>query len=34
MEGLDIITGAVVWYALYLDYQEMRITADDPRTGF
>ena len=31
MENIDIITGAVVWYARYLDYAEMVITTEDPR---
>ena len=31
MESMDIITGAVVWYARYLDYTEMIILTDDPR---
>jgi hypothetical protein len=34
MEGMDIITGAVVWYARYLDYPEMQLTRDDPRSAF
>jgi hypothetical protein len=34
MESIDIITGAVVWYARYLDYSEMNITTDDPRPEF
>jgi hypothetical protein len=30
-ESMDIITGAVVWYAQYLDYPEMNIQTEDPR---
>jgi hypothetical protein len=33
MESMDIITGAVVWYARYLDYPEMSIRTEDPRPG-
>ena len=31
MENMDILTGAVVWYARYLDYPEMNIQTEDPR---
>lgn len=31
LEELQIISGAVLWYARYLDYPEMLITEDDPR---
>jgi hypothetical protein len=30
-EGLEIISGAVKWYAQYLDYSEMQISEEDPR---
>jgi hypothetical protein len=30
-EDLTIISGAVLWYARYLDYPEMEITEEDPR---
>jgi hypothetical protein len=33
-ESMDIITGAVVWYARYLDYPEMNIQTEDPRPQF
>jgi hypothetical protein len=32
MESMAIISGAVVWYARYLDYPEMQISEKDPRT--
>lgn len=31
IENLDIISGAVKWYARYLDYPEMQISEEDPR---
>ena len=31
IEGLNVISGAVLWYARYLDYPEMKITENDPR---
>jgi hypothetical protein len=34
MESMDIISGAVVWYARYLDYPEMQISEEDPRPEF
>jgi hypothetical protein len=30
-EDLDVLSGAVQWYARYLDYPQMQIRADDPR---
>jgi hypothetical protein len=33
-EDLAIISGAVLWYARYLDYPEMRITEEDPSPEF
>jgi hypothetical protein len=32
MESIDIIKGAVIWYARYLNYPEMQISEKDPRT--
>lgn len=34
MEGMDIISGAVIWYARYLNYPKMQITTNDPRSVF
>jgi hypothetical protein len=34
MEGTDIISWAVVWYARYLNYPKMQITTNDPRSVF
>jgi len=34
MEDMDIISGAVRWYAIYLDYPFMEITTTDPRDEF
>jgi hypothetical protein len=30
-EELELISQAVLWYARYLDYPEMRIVTEDPR---
>lgn len=29
-----VISGAVLWYAVYLDYRAMNITTEDPRPEF
>jgi hypothetical protein len=31
MEDLSVISGAVLWYARYLDYPEMCVSEEDPR---
>lgn len=31
MEGLEIVSSAVLWYARRLDYPQMQITTEDPR---
>jgi len=33
-ESMQIITGAVIWYAHCLDYSEMNIQTNDPRPVF
>jgi hypothetical protein len=32
-ESLAVLSGAVVWYARYLDYPEMQIRESDPRSA-